>query len=163
MLKLWPNDTAIENDEAYTRLLLAGAGNSENRNAETLKSERLKSEDGGQTSSGGTSSAWSDAAPNDELIRIEHLAEELVRREPASLPHRTLLALDLLKQHRPIAALDVYNGINITPNALTPSALAVHAAVLSANGKTDDAQKEIQQAPPDKLLPEEQQGTANLR
>ena len=91
MLNLWPNDSAIQNDEAYTRLLLSP----------------------------------NDSSNNDELIAIEHLAEQLVRREPASLPHRTLLALVRLKQHRPVAALQVYDGINVAPNALTPSALAV--------------------------------------
>ena len=129
MLNLWPNDTAIQNDEAYTRLLLLP----------------------------------NDSSNNDELITIEHLAEELVRREPASLPHRTLLALVRLKQHRPVAALQVYDGINVAPNALTPSALAVHAAVLNGNDQREAAQQEIRQAPLDRLLPEEQSGTANLR
>jgi hypothetical protein len=129
MLALWPNDTAIRNDEAYIRLLLLP----------------------------------DDPASLDELIAIEKLAESLVQREPASLPHRTLLALSRLKQHRPVAALEAYAKIQATPNALSPSALAVHAAVLSANGQRDDAVKEIQQAPVEKLLPEEQAGTVNLR
>ena len=129
MLKLWPNDTAIQNDEAYTRLLLLP----------------------------------NDAPNNDELITIEHLAEKLVQREPSSLPHRTLLALARLKQHRPVAALDAYANVQAIPNAISPSALAVHAAVLSANDRRDDARAEIQQAPLDKLLPEEQAGTADLR
>ena len=34
---------------------------------------------------------------NQELITVEQLAEQLVRLEPASLPHRTLLALVRLK------------------------------------------------------------------
>jgi hypothetical protein len=37
------------------------------------------------------------------------------------------------------------------------------AAVLSANGRRDDARSDIQQATLDKLLPEGQAGTANLR
>jgi hypothetical protein len=128
MLKLWPEDTAIQNDEAYLRLLLL---------------------------------------PNDstlpELVAIERLAEELLKREPASLPHRTLLALALLKQQRPVAALEAYANIQATPGALSPSALAVHATVLAANGRRDDARQEIQQAPINTLLPEEQAGTAHLR
>ena len=128
MLKLWPDDTAIQNDEAYLRLLLL---------------------------------------PNDstsaELVAIEHLAEDLVKREPASLPHRTLLALALLKQQRPVAALEIYANVETTPGALSPSALAVHAAVLAANDRRDDAREEIQHAPLDALLPEEQAGTADLR
>jgi tetratricopeptide (TPR) repeat protein len=70
LLKLWPNDPTLQNDEAYARLLLLPAG----------------------------------AANNEELIDIEHLAEKLVQREPASLPHRNLLALALLKQNRPAEA-----------------------------------------------------------
>ena len=107
MIKIWPNDTAIQNDEAYLRLLLAGEGKAEN-----LKTEILKSKE----------------ESNRELVAIEKLASDLVKREPSSLPHHTLLALALLKQHRPVAALDVYSNINVTQNALSPSALAVHAA-----------------------------------
>jgi hypothetical protein len=139
MLRLWPNDTAIQNDEAYTRLLLLGQ----------------TSEDGSQTSDPITY--------NQELITIEQLAAQLVQREPTSLPHRTLLALSRLRQHRPVAALDAYANIQVAPNALSPSALAVHAAVLFDNGKRDDALKEIAQVPVDRLLPEEVIGTAELR
>ena len=74
-----------------------------------------------------------------------------------------MLALALLKQHRPVAALDVYSKINVTQNALSPSALAVHAAVLAANDHRDDARNEIQQVRVDQLLPEEQALTADLR
>jgi hypothetical protein len=51
----------------------------------------------------------------------------------------------------------------VVPSALSPSALAVHAAVLAANGRRDDARLEIAQAPLDKLLPEEQAATADFR
>lgn len=157
MLKTWPNDTAIQNDEAYTRLLL---GNRAQR-----------TEDRGQTSVGGTGAVPSknqkdDTAvvpPSEELEQIEQLAAKLVEREPASLPHRTLLALARLKQGRPVAALEVYSGIQVTPNALSPSALAVHAAVLAANDHKDEARSEMKEVPLDKLLPEEQAGTADLR
>ncbi|HZA38413.1 MAG TPA: hypothetical protein VE486_04675 [Candidatus Baltobacteraceae bacterium] len=131
MLALWPNDPAIQNDEAYTRLLLLPVAGGE---------EQI-----------------------DEINAIEQLANKLVQQNPASLPHRTLLALARLKQHRPFAALEVYSNIQIVPNAVSPSALAVHAAVLAANGRRDDARHEIEQAPLDKLLPEEQAGTADLR
>jgi hypothetical protein len=129
MLAAWPNDTAVQNDEAYTRLLL-------------LPDE---------------------TASQDELERIEKLADALVRREPVSLPHRTLLALARLKQHRPLAALDAYTNITLAPNTLSPSALAVHAAVHFENGRRDDALKEMALVPLDRLLPEEQDGTAALR
>jgi hypothetical protein len=131
MLALWRNDAAIQNDEAYTRLLLLPGAAEEDH--------------------------------TEEIDTIERLAEKLVQQNPASLPHRTLLALARLKQHRPFAALEVYSNIQIVPNAVSPSALAVHAAVLAANDRRDDARHEIEQAPPDKLLPEEQAGTADLR
>ena len=117
MLALWPNDTAVQNDEAYLRLLLPDA---------------VKS------------------AP-----AIEQLAETLVAKEPASLPHRTLLALARLRQGRAEAALAVYAQLQIAPGALTSSALAVHAAVLAAAGKNEDAQTEAKQIPGGGLLPEE--------
>jgi cytochrome c-type biogenesis protein CcmH/NrfG len=97
------------------------------------------------------------------LNGIEHLAEKLVQQNPTSLPHRTLLALARLEQHRPAAAIDVYSNIKVAPNTLSPSALVVHAAVLEANGHHDDAMTEAQ-IPRDKLLPEERdliQGVTN--
>jgi hypothetical protein len=123
MLALWPNDTALQNDEAYTRLLL-------------LPNESSLSDD-------------------QELINIEKLAQNLMQREPSSFPHRTLLALSLLRQGRPVAALEVYSGIQASPNALTPSVLAVHAAVLVANGNPEAARAEVEKLALDKLLPEE--------
>ena len=143
MLKIWPNDMAIQNDEAYTKLLLGGR------------------------SVGGTSSVSSDPSKpqtsnsqlpaSAELEAIEKLAESLVQRNPRSLPHRTLLALALLRQDRHADALAVYENIQVAANALSPSALAVHAAVLAANNKSDDAKTEAEQIKPEQLLPEEKE------
>ncbi len=132
MLKTRPNDIAIQNDEAYTRLLLAGAGN-----AEMLKSETLKS--------------------------LEALAEDLIKREPASLPHRTLLALARLRQGQGAKAFEVYSALRIPPNAATPSAVAVHAAVLAASGRDEDAKTEAGAVNWEQLLPEEQALIEKLR
>jgi len=134
MLTLWPKDMAIQNDTAYTRLLLG-----------------QRSEDRGQRSD------VSDQKSDAELKAIVDLAENLVKKNPRSLPHRTLLALALLRQNRAADALAVYENIQVAPNALTPSALAVHAAVLAANGKSDDAQTEVEKIPFDRLLPEERE------
>jgi len=41
--------------------------------------------------------------------------------------------------------LAVYDNISLTRGALTSSALAVHAAVLAANGKMEDAKSEAEQ------------------
>jgi hypothetical protein len=129
MEKLWPNDTVIQNDEAYTRLLLV-----------QLDETSRKS----------------------EAETIEKVARDLVAREPASLPHRTLLALALLRQDRAGDALAIYQNLNVPKNGLTPSALAVHAAILAATQHRDDAQNEAAQIPIDKLLPEERALTQDL-
>jgi hypothetical protein len=151
MLKHWPNDSAIQNDEAYQRLLLAGE-----EKADKLKAEKLKSDAAGGATAVSSGSASDLQSPISDLRAVEQLAKQLVQRDPASLPHRTLLALVYLKQNRPATALGVYEKLNVPPNALTPSALAVHAAVLKANGNLDDAVKEAAQVPRSALLPEEQ-------
>lgn len=123
MMKSWPNDTAIQNDEAYTRLLL-----------------------------------WpeqSDPSHTRDLASIEQRAEELLRREPSSLPHRTLLALARLKQGRAEDALRVYANLRVAPSAMTPSALAIQAAVLAATNHFEEAKTEARQIPSDRLLSEE--------
>lgn len=158
MLKTWPNDTAIQNDEAYTRLLLLPNDHEGTSNLALSGAERVPSKDNPNSPEHVPAESVSS-----ELMAIEKLAENLVHREPASLPHRTLLALARLKQGRPIAALDAYAHIQTTPSALSPSALAVHAAILAAADRRDEAQREIAQAPLEKLLPEEQAVIANLR
>ena len=124
LLKIWPNDDAVQNDEAYARLLLMP-----------------------------NVSVQPSVAP--ELRQIESLAETLVNHEPASLPHRTLLALARLKQNRPYAAMEVYRGINVPKNSMTTSSVAVHAAVMAATAEKEAAAKEFAALPEDKLLPEE--------
>jgi len=145
MLRLWPNDSAIQNDEAYTRLLLLF---SSSRNDEAPAFAGLRR--GGRMT-------------NDEMLKeIERLAKKLVERNPRSLPHRTLLALTRLRQNRAAEALDVYANIQGASNALTPSALAVHAAVLAANGRIENAKTEAAQIKIDNLLPEERELIRNL-
>ena len=71
------------------------------------------------------------------------------------MPHRTLLALARLKLGKFSDAMDAYSNIQVARGALTPSALAVHAAVLAANGHADDAAAEVRDIDPKRLLPEE--------
>jgi hypothetical protein len=123
MLAIWPNDPAVQNDEAYTRLLLVEQSQVESR--------------------------------KEEVGNVEQLAAQLVRREPSSLPHRTVLALARLRLGKFSDAMDAYSGIQVARGALTPSALAVHAAVLAANGRSDDATAEMRQVDRTRLLPEE--------
>ena len=121
MLAGWPNDPAVQNDEAYTRLLLLPSG----------------------------------PANLEEVTGIEQLAAKLVERMPSSLPHRSLLALARLRLGQYSGAMDAYANIQAAKSALTPSALAVHAAVLAANGKADDAAAEMREIDTKRLLPEE--------
>jgi hypothetical protein len=150
MLAIWPNDAAVQNDEGYTRLLLLGSSAGE------VESEKAKVEKG--------SKANSDLpVSNSELQALSTLAEKLVASNPHSMPHRTFLALVRLKQNRAADALELYKNLALGPGALTPSALAVHAAVLAANGKNDDAKKEASQIRPNELLPEERALIKDLR
>ena len=121
LLKLWPTDPAVQNDEAYARLLLLPT----------------------------------DPSAHEELHSIEQVAEKLLAREPASLPHRTVLALARLKQNHTAEALSIYKDINVPKAAVTTSSIAVHAAVLAAAGHKEQAREEFSHLPADKLLPEE--------
>ncbi len=137
MLRIWPDDPAIQNDEAYTRLLLMTSQQSPEVRDQKSENNREQTTD------------------NEELKSTEQLAEKLMEREPASLPHRTLLALARLRQGRAQDALRIYENVQVAPNILTPSALAVHAAVLEATGHHADAVTEKDQIKIDNLLPEE--------
>jgi thioredoxin-like negative regulator of GroEL len=184
MLKIWPNDAAVQNDEAYTRLLLMGAqqssqrsetsdqraegNNSRNDEAPAFaglrrgermsKDENEKKENAEHPTPNAERRASAEKTLNSQLSTLNEileLAANLVVKNPRSMPHRTLLALVYLKQNRPADALVVYKDITVTRSALTPSALAVHAAVLAANGQTEEARSEVSQLRTDQLLPEE--------
>jgi len=113
-----------------------------------------RSEDGSQKSDPLTD--------NQELITIEQLAAQLVQREPSSLPHRTLLALARLRLGKFSDAMDAYSNVQVSRGALTPSALAVHAAVLAANGRSEDAATEMREVDRKHLLPEEAALVSNI-
>ena len=130
MLTLWPNDLAIQNDEAYTLLLLCPPAAAETRH---------------------------------QAAAIEKLAEKLIEREPHSLPHRTLLALALLRQERAEDALRVYSDLQVKQDAVSGSALAVHAAILAATANLENAKTEAAQLKREQLLPEEQALVKSLR
>jgi hypothetical protein len=142
MLRIWPNDTAVQNDEAYTRLLLRGGMGSVPSTDKENAQRR-------------TSNAQGPTPDNPEIVAIEQLAAKLVETEPASLPHRTLLALARLRLGRPAGALEAYANISVPKNVATPSAIAVHAAILAANGRTEDAATEIRDLGAQQLLPAE--------
>jgi tetratricopeptide (TPR) repeat protein len=147
LLKLWPGDPAIQNDEAYIRLLLLPSLDNSQLSPSPLPAREASRPEGSAEQAGGPAAA--------ELAAIESLAEKLVEHEPVSFPHRTVLALARLKQNRPADALAVYSGINVPKAAVTTSSVAVHAAVLAANAHKQEAQTEFATLPPDRLLPEE--------
>jgi hypothetical protein len=129
----------VQNDEAYTRLLLIIGGTGAARPPADV----------------GRTAPVPPEQQTPEVENIEQLAAQLVQWEPSSLPHRTLLALARLKLGKFSDAMDAYSNIQVARNALTPSALAVHAAVLAANGHADDAATEVRDVDPKRLLPEE--------
>jgi tetratricopeptide (TPR) repeat protein len=124
LLKIWPNDTNLQNDQAYVRLLLLPKDTKPDSN---------------------------------DLKSLESLAQKLVDGQPSSLPHRTVLALALLKENRAYSALALYRNLVVSQNAVSPSTIAVHAAVLAASGQPEPAKDEAKKIPPDKLLPEERE------
>lgn len=97
-----------------------------------------------------------------ELKAAEALASKLMVDAPDNVPNRTLLALVLLKRNRPYSAFALFRDFTPPANSLTPSSLAVHAAVVAAVGQTADARQELKRIPTDKLLPEERALIANL-
>jgi len=164
MLKIWPNDAAVQNDEGYTRLLLLSS-NSRNDEARMTNDEKVqKSVVNGQLSHPDQPITNNqEPITRDEVATIEQLAAKLVEKNPRSLPHRTFLALARLKQNRAADALAVYENVTVARGALTSSALAVHAAVLAANGRTKEARSEAEQIRAEQLLPEERQLIADLQ
>ena len=162
MLKIWPNDTAIQNDEAYIHLLLI-IGGTTSVSSQTLppilpSPPLLRAVAPSQRPIQSESSSEAEAV--DAIVK---LAEKMVRDEPASLPHRTLLALALLKQNRAQDALAVYANLKVPSNAVSASAVAVHASVLAATGRKDEARAEIAKVPSNRLLPEEAMMVLPLR
>ncbi len=151
MLKIWPNDAAVQNDEGYLRLLLM---NQQQSQVESRK-DKVENSDLPAPNS-------SLPAPGSELPALSALAEKLVEKNPRSLPHRTFLALARLKQNRAADALAVYENVTVARGALTPSALAIHAAVLAANGRSEEAKSEARQIREDQLLAEERKLIADL-
>jgi hypothetical protein len=161
MLKIWPNDTAIQNDEAYVHLLLI-IGGTTSVSFKTPASSSSSSSSSSSASPSPISNLQSSGAAA-EIAAIVKLADKLVRDEPASLPHRTLLALALLKQNRAQDALAVYANLKVPSNAVSASAVAVHASVLASTGRKDEARAEIAKVPSNRLLPEEAMMVLPLR
>ena len=80
---------------------------------------------------------------------------QLVRADPASLPHRVTLALAELRAGNNLAALDAFQGIDTLHTAMQPRQRAVLAAVLWATSYEQAAWEAVRNLPLDRLLPEE--------
>ncbi len=85
---------------------------------------------------------------------VKQTADALIRREPNSLSHRTVLALAFLRAGTPNEALGAYSNIRPT-SAMSPATMVVHAAVLAANNHLPEARAEAAKIREQDLLPEE--------
>jgi len=99
---LWPNDAAVQNDEAYTRLLLM------NEQQAKVESKKEKVENAGEP-----------ITNNEELINHFGSGRKVgSRKNPRSMPHRTPAGAGraFKKQHRAADAPRSFTkNINLTP------------------------------------------------
>jgi tetratricopeptide (TPR) repeat protein len=89
----------------------------------------------------------------DESLQTARL---LVQKAPRSLPHRTTLALGLVRIGQPAEALKVYSSLDVKWESALPSNRAIYAVVLAANGKMAEARAQELLIPGDALLKQEQ-------
>jgi hypothetical protein len=106
--------------------------------------------------------AYLNALLNTAVAGATTTAEALVNRRPASLPHRTTLALALYRQQDFVRALGAYGNQRYNWEIALPGQRAVYAAVLAANGRTDQASQVLRGLNRSQLRPEELQLIAAL-
>lgn len=80
---------------------------------------------------------------------------ELVDRQPRMLAYRITLALAHLKNAQPEAAMKVFDGITLDPAQIQPYQRAILAAVLGANGRTEEARQLARSVPGDAVTVQE--------
>ncbi|MGV3532876.1 MAG: hypothetical protein ACO1QR_10940, partial [Chthoniobacteraceae bacterium] len=90
-----------------------------------------------------------------ELTDCADKARELIRAAPASLPHRTVLALAELRLGNHASALETFQGLEVDWRRAAPASVVVYAAALQANGRDGEALALAALASPDHLRPEE--------
>jgi len=95
------------------------------------------------------------ALRNQSVAEAAATAERLYHEQPASLPHRTALALARLRLGQNVEALELYRGIIIPPGVAQPSTQVVYAAALRANGFDVEARAEADRIPRARLKKEE--------
>jgi tetratricopeptide (TPR) repeat protein len=84
-------------------------------------------------------------------------AVDLVNQSPASLAHRTTLALAFYRLHDGASAMNVYAGLQIPWDRVPASHRAVHAAVLGLAGRSDEARAEAGAIRMEDLRPKERE------
>jgi len=92
-----------------------------------------------------------------DVAAMNPAAAELVENFPDNLARRTTLALAKLRAGDAPGALQVYVGKNYDWRLAAPAHQAVYAAILLANGNTNDASALIQRIPTEVLRPEERE------
>jgi hypothetical protein len=85
------------------------------------------------------------------------IAQGLVDIEPASLAHRTALALAYCRLRDGAAALRVYDGLDIAWDRVPAGNRAVYAAALGMAGQTAEARAQADAIAPGDLRPEERE------
>lgn len=92
----------------------------------------------------------------EEIDASREKAAELAEKFPGSLPHHTTLALGYLRSGNPAAALKVFEGLPVAWDKAPETSIAVYAAVLDANGRTEEARRLAAALDASALRPEEQ-------
>ncbi len=102
--------------------------------------------------------AYFNALLNVDVPAARDMARQLVQAEPASLPHRTVLALAELRLGNGLAAMDAFRGVKLPPPAaMQPRQQAVFATVLWKTSYEHEAREIVRIIVPERLLPEERE------
>lgn len=99
--------------------------------------------------------AYFDGLLNENVKAARTVASALVAAEPASLPHRTTLALAELRLGDGLSALDAFRAVGALGAAAQPRSQAVYAAVLWQTSYEREARQAVKNIPLQRLLPEE--------
>jgi hypothetical protein len=99
--------------------------------------------------------AYFDALLDEKVPAALATARDLVRADPASLPHRVTLALSELRSSDDQGAMDAFRGIDPALAAMEPRQRAVYAATLWATSYNQQARETLGAIRLEDLLPEE--------
>ena len=138
MLAIWPHDPSVQkHDRSLHDAFLLDLVSRTDRVTNDQKSKHRKS---GKSKISATSP---ESSSSPEQLRTTQSDQSAPSNAPGVGAPAAGTAED---------ALAVYQKLSVDPRVLTPSALAVHAAVLKATGHDADAQAEIDKLPMDRLV-----------